>query len=217
MRLRNIPRANDVIAASPLVIQDPKAQRGLWQNVFGNDHPIHIEVGMGKGRFITDLAKKHPEINYIGIEKYSSVLVRAIEKQTIEQLPNLVFIRMDAEAIENVFEKDEVAYIYLNFSDPWPKDRHARRRLTSVQFLNRYVNFLAADGGLTFKTDNRPLFDFSLEQVELAGWEMVNYTFDLHHSEYAEGNVMTEYEERFTAKGNPICRLVAHRNPQKKG
>ena len=181
---------------------------------FENENPIHIEVGMGKGRFIIDMAKLHPEINYIGIEKYSSVLVRAIEKQTIEQLPNLVFIRMDAEAIENVFEKDEVAYIYLNFSDPWPKDRHARRRLTSVQFLNRYVNFLAADGGLTFKTDNRPLFDFSLEQVELAGWEMVNYTFDLHHSEYAEGNVMTEYEEKFSAMGNPICRMVI--KPSKK-
>ena len=215
MRLRNIRGSKDVIASCPFVVQEPESCRGRWAEVFGNENPIHIEVGMGKGRFIIDMAKLHPEIYYIGIEKYSSVLVRAIEKQTIEQLPNLVFIRMDAEAIENVFEKDEVAYIYLIFSDPWPKDRHARRRLTSVQFLNRYANFLAADGGLTFKTDNRPLFDFSLEQVELAGWEMVNYTFDLHHSEYAEGNVMTEYEEKFSAMGNPICRMVI-KPPKKK-
>lgn len=208
MRLRNVKGSREMIATNDFVVHEEETMKGKWHDFFENENPIHIEVGMGKGRFIIDMAKLHPEINYIGIEKYSSVLVRAIEKQTIEQLPNLVFIRMDAEAIENVFEKDEVAYIYLNFSDPWPKDRHARRRLTSVQFLNRYVNFLAADGGLTFKTDNRPLFDFSLEQVEKAGWTMVNYTYDLHHSEYAEGNVMTEYEEKFSAIGNPICRMV---------
>lgn len=208
MRLRNVKGSRELIAANDFVVHDEESMKGKWHDLFGNDHPIHIEVGMGKGRFIIDMAKLHPEINYIGIEKYSSVLVRAIEKQTEEQLPNLVFIRMDAEAIENVFDKDEVAYIYLNFSDPWPKDRHARRRLTSEQFLNRYVHFLSKEGGLTFKTDNRPLFDFSLEQAELAGWHMENYTFDLHHSEYVEGNVMTEYEEKFSAMGNPICRMV---------
>ena len=189
MRLRNVKGSREMIATNDFVVHEEETMKGKWHDFFENENPIHIEVGMGKGRFIIDMAKLHPEINYIGIEKYSSVLVRAIEKQTIEQL--------------------------LNFSDPWPKDRHARRRLTSVQFLNRYVNFLAADGGLTFKTDNRPLFDFSLEQVELAGWEMVNYTFDLHHSEYAEGNVMTEYEEKFSAMGNPICRMVI-KPPKKK-
>ena len=208
MRLRNVKGSREMIATNDFVVHEEETMKGKWHELFGNENPIHIEVGMGKGRFIIDMAKLHPEINYIGIEKYSSVLVRAIEKQAVEQLPNLVFIRMDAESIENVFEKGEVDYIYLNFSDPWPKDRHARRRLTSVQFLNRYVKFLSEDGGLTFKTDNRPLFDFSLEQVEQAGWEMVNYTFDLHHSEYAEGNVMTEYEEKFSAMGNPICRMV---------
>ena len=145
MRLRNVKGSREMIATNDFVVHEEETMKGMWHDFFENENPIHIEVGMGKGRFIIDMAKLHPEINYIGIEKYSSVLVRAIEKQTIEQLPNLVFIRMDAEAIENVFEKDEVAYIYLNFSDPWPKDRHARRRLTSVQFLNRYVNFLAAD------------------------------------------------------------------------
>ncbi len=129
MRLRNVKGSREMIATNDFVVHEEETMKGKWHDFFENENPIHIEVGMGKGRFIIDMAKLHPEINYIGIEKYSSVLVRAIEKQTIEQLPNLVFIRMDAEAIENVFEKDEVAYIYLNFSDPWPKDRHARRRL----------------------------------------------------------------------------------------
>ncbi|MGN0435419.1 MAG: tRNA (guanosine(46)-N7)-methyltransferase TrmB, partial [Wujia sp.] len=173
-------------------------------------NPIHIEVGMGKGQFILEMAKRNPDINYIGIEKFSSVLVRAIEKQNEEKLQNLLFIRMDAEYIENVFDKGEVSYIYLNFSDPWPKDRHAKRRLTSVQFLARYENLLAENGGVTFKTDNRPLFDFSVEQVGEAGWKMDNITYDLHNSEYAEGNIMTEYEYRFSQMGNPICRMVCH-------
>ena len=218
MRLRNIPGSRETIAASEFVVHEDVMceKKGNWNTVFGNTNPICIEVGMGKGRFITELAGQNPDKNYIGIEKYSSVLLRALEKrETLPELTNLYFLRMDAEDLPEVFGKNEVSTIYLNFSDPWPKDRHARRRLTSVQFLNRYVNFLAADGGLTFKTDNRPLFDFSLEQVELAGWEMVNYTFDLHHSEYAEGNVMTEYEEKFSAMGNPICRMVI-KPPKKK-
>ena len=201
-----------MIATNDFVVHEEETMKGKWHDFFENENPIHIEVGMGKGRFIIDMAKLHPEINYIGIEKYSSVLVRAIEKQTIEQLPNLVFIRMDAEAIENVFAKDEVAYIYLNFSDPWPKDRHARRRLTSVQFLNRYVNFLAADGGLTFKTDNRPLFDFAVEELEPAGWKAQVITYDLHNdAALMEGNVMTEYEKKFSSVGNPICKYIIYR------
>lgn len=208
MRLRNVKGSRETIAANEFVVQEEMNMKGRWHERFGNDNPIHIEIGMGKGRFIIDMAKLHPEINYVGIEKFSSVLVRAIEKQNEEQLPNLLFIRMDAENIGEVFDKDEVDYIYLNFSDPWPKDRHAKRRLTSVQFLNRYINILSKDGGLTFKTDNRPLFDFSLEQVEEAKWTLVNVTFDLHNSEYAQGNVMTEYEKRFSEMGNPICRMV---------
>ena len=166
---------------------------------------------MGKGRFIMELAKNNPDINYIGIEKYSSVLIRALEKCEDYEGSNILFIRMDAETIAEVFEKDEVDRIYLNFSDPWPKDRHAKRRLTSKEFWARYDKFLKPDGRVIFKTDNKELFDFSLEQVGEAGWILENYTFDLHHSEYAEGNVMTEYEEKFSAMGNPICRLVAYR------
>lgn len=212
MRLRNVPGARETIIENQFSIQEPEQRKGKWAEVFGNDHPIHIEVGMGKGQFIIEMAKRNPEINYIGIEKYSSVLVRAVEKLEDFEQNNLRLIRMDAENIEEVFDKDEVDRIYLNFSDPWPKDRHAKRRLTSTRFLERYNNILTPEGRVMFKTDNKDLFDFSLEQVEEAGWILENHTYDLHHSEYNEGNVMTEYEEKFSAKGNPICRLVAYRH-----
>lgn len=208
MRLRNVKGSREVIAVNEYVVRDEESMKGKWHELFGNDNPIHIEVGMGKGRFIMDMARLHPDINYVGIEKFSSVLIRAIEKQEIEKLPNLYFIRMEAEYLENVFDKGEVAYIYLNFSDPWPKDRHAKRRLTSVQFLERYKNILCEGGGVTFKTDNRPLFDFTVEQADEAGWRKESVTYDLHNSEFAEENVMTEYEERFSSMGNPICRIV---------
>ena len=212
MRLRNVPGARETIIENQFSIQEPEQKKGKWAEVFGNDHPIHIEVGMGKGQFIIEMAKRNPEINYIGIEKYSSVLVRAVEKLEDFEQNHLRLIRMDAENIEEVFDKDEVDRIYLNFSDPWPKDRHAKRRLTSTRFLERYNNILTPEGRVMFKTDNKDLFDFSLEQVEEAGWILENHTYDLHHSEYNEGNVMTEYEEKFSAKGNPICRLVAYRH-----
>ena len=212
MRLRNVKGSRETIADSDFVVKDEESMKGKWREKFGNDNPNHIEIGMGKGKFIIQLAKENPNINYVGVEKFSSVLVRAIEKQTEEQLPNLLFVRMEAEYIGNVFDKQEVDYIYLNFSDPWPKDRHAKRRLTSVQFLERYEGILAEDGGITFKTDNRPLFDFSLEQIDEAGWIKDNVTFDLHNSPYVEGNVMTEYEQKFSEMGNPICRVVFHPN-----
>ena len=168
---------------------------------------------MGKGQFIIELAKRNPDINYIGIEKYSSVLVRAIEKREQEpELLNLFFIRMDAEYITDVFDKDEVGLIYLNFSDPWPKDRHAKRRLTSAHFLSLYDQFLSPEGKIIFKTDNRGLFDFSMEQIPEAGWILESYTYDLHNSSYNEGNIMTEYEAKFSQMGTPINRLVAYRN-----
>lgn len=209
MRLRNVPGSRDTIAESPFTIKEETSKKGLWnKEIFGNENPIHIEIGMGKGQFIITLAEQNPDINYVGIEKYSSVLVRAIEKQEEKNLPNLFFIRMEAENIADVFAPDEVDRIYLNFSDPWPKDRHAKRRLTSVQFLERYEHILKKEGHVIFKTDNRDLFDFSLEQAELAEkWELLNHTFDLHNSEYVEGNIMTEYETRFVEKGNAICRM----------
>ncbi len=211
MRLRNVKGSRETIAANDYVVHTPEEQKGKWSEVFGNNNPIHIEVGMGKGKFITELARQNPDINYVGIEKYSSVLVRALEKRPELEQDNLMFIRMDAENLPEVFAKDEVERIYLNFSDPWPKDRHAKRRLTSVQFLSRYDQFLEPEGRVIFKTDNRPLFDFSLEQVEEAGWILENHTFDLHHSEFLEGNVMTEYESKFVAEGKPINRMVIYR------
>ena len=201
-----------MIAESEWVIQEPCSQKGKWTEVFGNDHPIRIEIGMGKGKFLHELAKENPEINYIGIEKYSSVLLRAIQKMETDPLPNLRFIRMDAEEISEVFAEEEIDRIYLNFSDPWPKDRHAKRRLPSREFLKRYDTFLKKDGILEFKTDNRPLFDFSLEEVQEAGWKLLAHSFDLHHDEeMVKGNVMTEYEEKFSKAGNPICKMVISR------
>ena len=212
MRLKNVPGARDVIAESSLVVHEPEKQKGNWQQVFGNDHPVHIEIGMGKGRFICEMAKTHPDINYIGIEKYSSVLLRAIQKMEEEPLPNLLFIRMDAESIDEVFDLDEVDRIYLNFSDPWPKDRHAKRRLPSKEFLARYDRFLKKDGVLEFKTDNRGLFDFAVEELPKAGWKLVKITYDLHHDEeMMQGNVMTEYEQKFSSMGNPIYKYIINR------
>ena len=194
------------------VFTEPEGMCGTWKEVFGNDNPIHIEIGMGKGTFITTLAGMNPDINYVGIEKYSSVLLRAVEKQDELQLPNLRFIRMDAENINEVFGVDEVDRIYLNFSDPWPKDRHAKRRLTSRQFFARYDKMLKKEGRVEFKTDNRVLFDFSVEEVKEAGWNLVECTYDLHSDERLnEGNVMTEYEKKFSDMGNPICKLIADR------
>lgn len=208
MRLRNVPGSREDIANSEFVIQDAEKHRGEISSLFPSKQPLFIEIGMGKGQFITTLAKNNPDINYIGIEKYSSVLVRAIEKQTELELPNLKFIRMDAENINDVFAENEVDGIYLNFSDPWPKDRHAKRRLTSRQFFARYEKLLKPEGKIQFKTDNSALFDFSLEEVEAANFKATEVSYDLHNSEWNEGNVMTEYEERFSAKGNPIKRVV---------
>ncbi len=209
MRLRNITGSREVIADSQYVIHEENWNPGSWNEIFGNDNPIRIEIGMGKGKFIHTMAKLHPEINYVGIEKYSSVLLRAIQKMEEEELPNLKFIRMDAEDITKVFGQGEVDRIYLNFSDPWPKDRHAKRRLPSGEFLGRYDVILKKDGLLEFKTDNRPLFDFAVEELEPAGWKAQVITYDLHADEkLMEGNVMTEYEEKFSAMGNPICKYV---------
>lgn len=212
MRLRNITGSREVIAESPFVVQEPAAQKGRWQSLFGNDHPVHIEIGMGKGRFLMELAAQKPQINYVGIEKYSSVLLRAVQKLEVYRLPNLRLIRMDAEDICEVFDRGEVEKIYLNFSDPWPKDRHAKRRLPSRQFLERYDQILAPDGSVEFKTDNTDLFEFGLAELGPAGWQTAAVTWDLHRDAVlSAGNIMTEYEERFSSMGNPICKYIIYR------
>lgn len=212
MRLRNVTGSREVIAACDYVVHNPQECRGLWHEIFGNDHPIRIEIGMGKGRFIMDLAKQNPDVNYVGIEKYSSVLIRGIQKLEADPLPNLYFIRMEAEEITSVFAEGEIDRIYLNFSDPWPKDRHAKRRLPSREFLQRYDEILIPGGVIEFKTDNHDLFQFALEELKPAGWKILQMTEDLHHDvRMMEGNVMTEYEERFSSKGNPIYKYIIAR------
>ncbi len=210
MRLKNVPGSRQAVAESDLVIKQPEQYKGAWaKKIFANDNPIRIEVGMGKGKFITTLAGLNPSVNYIGIEKYSSVLIRAVEKAEADPLQNLRFIRMDAEDIEDVFGKGEIDRIYLNFSDPWPKDRHAKRRLTSQRFLARFVHIIKDDSLIEFKTDNRELFEYSLAEAPAAGWEIIASTFDLHNDEeLCAGNIMTEYEEKFSALGHPICKYI---------
>ena len=213
MRLRNVPGSRDMITESPYTIKNETEQKGKWHEVFGNSNPIHIEIGMGKGKFLLAMAQKNPDINYIGIERYSSVLLRALQKMEIEPLPNIRFLCMDASIITEVFDEEEVAKIYLNFSDPWPKERHAKRRLTSRQFFERYDKILAGNGVVEFKTDNDDLFAFSMEEVAEAGWTLDAHTFDLHHDPVLnEGNVMTEYEEKFSSLGHPIHKLIARRS-----
>lgn len=212
MRLRNIKGSREVIANSDYVIHEEETRAGSWHQIFGNSHPVHIEIGMGKGKFIMAMAKANPQINYVGIEKYSSVLIRALEKMSREEVPltNLYLIRMDAEQITKAFAKGEVEKIYLNFSDPWPKDRHAKRRLTSKEYLARYQEILSKNGKVEFKTDNRLLFDFSVESVKEAGWRLDALTYDLHQDPIlCQGNIMTEYEERFSSLGNPIHKFIA--------
>ncbi len=217
MRLRNIPRADEFIAHHERAINelDLIDKKGEWNLEFQNEHPIHIEIGMGKGQFLLNMARKNPDVNYIGIERYSSVLLRAVEKYDTEEfcdLTNVRFICMDARELDQVFAKDEIDRIYLNFSDPWPKARHASRRLPSRAFLAHYDKVLAQEGVIEFKTDNRELFEFALEEIEGTKWELVAHTFDLHHNEeMSVDNVMTEYEEKFSSLGNPIHKLIACR------
>lgn len=180
MRLRNVRGAREALAESRYVEAEPEAHRGAWRVVFGNENPIHMEIGMGKGKFLLELALLHPDINYIGVEMYASVLIRAVQKlDDMPEIPNLRFLNVPAEALEAMFAPGEVERIYLNFSDPWPKARHAKRRLTSPVFLKRYEGILREGGLLEFKTDNRDLFEYSLESVEAGGWTVLISTFDL--------------------------------------
>jgi tRNA (guanine-N7-)-methyltransferase len=213
MRLRNIPGADEIVADSPYCIQNPSSHRGEWNAFLGNANPIHLEIGMGKGRFLLDLAGQNPHISYIGVERYTSVLLRAVQKMDEQPLTNVHFLCEDAAMLPEIFAPGEVDRIYLNFSDPWPKDRHARRRLTSHQFLERYDRFLAPDGRLEFKTDNQDLFSFSLGEIEAdPRWHLDAFTWDLHRDAVLnEGNIMTEYEEKFSSLGHPICKLIASR------
>lgn len=209
MRVRKRKGAEAHLQNNPqYVIQDPTECKGRWQEVFDNHHPIHIEVGSGKGRFITGMAKAHPEINYIGIDIQLSVLSYALDKVLEENLPNVKLLRVDGSDLTNYFEDREIDRLYLNFSDPWPKKKHEKRRLTYSSFLATYERILPEQGEIHFKTDNRGLFEYSLASLSQYGMTLGQVWLDLHASDY-EGNVMTEYEEKFSQKGQPIYRLEA--------
>ncbi len=208
MRLRNVKNKEEIMASSSFLIQNPKEYCGKWNTVFQNENPIHIEIGTGKGNFIIQKAILYPDINFIGIEKYDSVIARALEKIP-EEISNLKMIRMNALEIEEVFEK-EIDTIYLNFSDPWPKKRWHKRRLTSEIFLEKYNSLWKKDAIIIQKTDNQDLFEYSICSLSQYGYQITEISLDLHNSQI-EGNVMTEYEEKFTKKGFPIYYLVAQK------
>lgn len=208
MRLRNKPWAEEFIAShTEVIIPNPEEYKGNWQRIFGNDHPIHIEVGTGKGQFVTGMALANPDINYIGIELYTSVIVVALEKVIEANTPpNLRLLKVNGADLDKYFAKGDVSRVYLNFSDPWPKTRHAKRRLTHEGFLKLYESILIDGGEIHFKTDNRGLFEYSLVSMSEYGMLLKYVSLDLH-ANMPEDNIMTEYEEKFSAKGQPIYRL----------
>ena len=195
-------------ACADLWIKEPETMKGHWRETFGNDNPIHIEIGCGKGDFVTGMAKMYPDINFVAVEMVADVIVTAMEKTKAAELKNVLFANFNAEKITDVFEKGEAERIYLNLSDPWKKNRQAKRRLTHKNFLDRYKQILNIGDFIYFKTDNKALFEFSLNSFADEDFKMRNITLDLHNSGF-EGNVMTEYEKRFVELGQPIYRLEA--------
>lgn len=210
MRVRNRKGATELLAAHPeYVVLDPESVKGHWQEIFGNNNPIYIEVGSGKGQFISGMAKNHPNINFIGIDIQKSVLSYALDKVLATDVPNIRLLWVDGDSLTNYFEAGEIDRLYLNFSDPWPKKRHEKRRLTYKSFLETYQTILPSQGEIHFKTDNRGLFEYSLVSLSQYGMILDGVWLDLHASEI-EGNVRTEYEEKFSRKGQVIYRLEAH-------
>lgn len=209
MRLRNVKNASKIIDSSHYIIHDFKEYKSHFSSIFGNNHPIHVEIGMGKGDFIIGMALKYPDINFIGIEKYDSVMVRAIQKLDNLNILNLRLIRMDAIDIDSVFDH-EIDCVYLNFSDPWPKERHARRRLSSEVFLKKYDNIFKDVKNIIMKTDNRNLFEFSIMSFNNYGYIIDSLSLDLYSDDLTD-NVQTEYEKKFVSNGSRIYRITVHK------
>lgn len=205
MRLRNVKGAKEIIDNSSYIIKNPNDYKGDYQKIFENNNPIHIEIGMGKGDFIIENAKKYPNINFIGIEKFDSVIVRAVQKLENEQIPNLKLIKIDANEIDDVFDK-EISVIYLNFSDPWPKARHAKRRLSSEIFLNKYDSVFIDKKRIIMKTDNRKLFEYSIKSFTDYGYKIEDISLNLYEDDI-KNNVPTEYETRFHNRGCLIYKV----------
>ena len=203
MRLRKIKNAGDRLLNNlGLFISNPEEYKGKWRELFNNNNPIYIEIGMGKGKFIIEHAKRNKDINYIGIEKYDSVLIKGVEKAALEKLENIYFLNVDAINLNNYFLEGEVDKIFLNFSDPWPKNRHAKRRLTSEAFLKVYETILNKKGDIEFKTDNIGLFEFSVVEFNRLEYNFLEFSCDLHRN--GDDIITTEYEDKFMSKGNPI-------------
>lgn len=212
MRVRNKPWAKEYIKQnSDITVLNPFDYKGKWNEVFGNDHPLHLEIGTGKGQFISQMARKNPEINFIGIEQQESVIVTAICKAKKAQVNNLRLININAEQLLNIFSEKEIDTIYLNFSDPWPKKKHEKRRLTHHDFLELYKQIITYDGKLILKTDNQGLFEYSLVSFSKFNMKLLDVTLDLHALN-DQNNVMTEYEEKFSKKGQPIYRCITKFN-----
>jgi len=209
MRVRNRKGATELLEAHPqYVILNPADAKGRWQEIFGNDHPIHVEVGSGKGAFVSGMAKANPEINYIGIDIQKSVLSYALDKVLATDVPNIKLLWVDGSDLTDYFEEGEIDRLYLNFSDPWPKKRHEKRRLTYQSFLSTYQQILPENGEIHFKTDNRGLFEYSLVSFSQYGMKLKGVWLDLHASDF-EDNVLTEYEQKFANKGQVIYRVEA--------
>ena len=209
MRVRNRKGATELLEAHPqYVILNPADAKGRWQEIFGNDHPIHVEVGSGKGAFVSGMAKANPEINYIGIDIQKSVLSYALDKVLATGVPNIKLLWVDGSDLTEYFEEGEIDRLYLNFSDPWPKKRHEKRRLTYQSFLATYQQILPENGEIHFKTDNRGLFEYSLVSFSQYGMKLKGVWLDLHASDF-EDNVLTEYEQKFANKGQVIYRVEA--------
>jgi tRNA (guanine-N7-)-methyltransferase len=207
MRVRNKAWAPEELEKNIHMIHNPEECKGRWNEIFGNSNPIHVEIGCGKGRFISEMAKVNPDINYVGIERQTTVIAIAARRIEEEQ-KNVFLIQGDVENLENYFAIGEIKRLYINFCDPWPKKRQAKRRLTHKNFLEKYKSIFGDKAEIFFKTDNRNLFEFSLEEMCNNGWKFSNISLDLHNSD-CEGNIMTEYEEKFSSKGMPIYRLEA--------
>lgn len=209
MRQRFKPWAKEKLLDNPGVVSlEPESMKGKWSSFFGNDNPIHIEVGTGKGQFIKGMGKQNPSINYLGMELYDSIIISALDRILEDGTSNVKLIRADATHISDYFETGEIDRVYLNFSDPWPKKKHAKRRLTHESFLERYEAILKAQGEIHFKTDNQGLFEYSLHSMSKYGMIFQDVSLDLHKSGM-EDNIMTEYEEKFSEKGFRIYRMEA--------
>ena len=209
MRLRNVKNKQEIMDNSSFLVKDATSYKGRWKELFKNDNPIYIEIGMGKGKFIIENAIKYPDINFIGIERYDSIVAKCLPKIP-KDLKNLFIIRMNALDIDQVFNQ-EIDRIYLNFSDPWPKVRHSFRRLSSKVFLDKYDNIFRTDKSIYMRTDNEDLFIFSLESFSEYGYILSDITFDLHKEENLE-LITTEYEDKFVDKGMPIYSVVARKS-----